>query len=99
MCSETRRASRGVSREKDESPTRSIYLGCVHFLPTVRIWRKRRLTNSHQKREGTEMSIGMILLAIWLILNGLPTFVRFVIPSKLMSAIALLAGILILVRR
>ena len=45
------------------------------------------------------MSVGMILLAVWLILNGLPSFVRFVIPSKLMSALALLAGILILVRR
>jgi hypothetical protein len=45
------------------------------------------------------MSIGIILLAIWLILNGLPAFVRFVIPGKLMSAIALLAGILLLVGR
>jgi len=45
------------------------------------------------------MFVGMILLAIWLILNGLPAFVRFVIPSKFTSAIALLAGILILVGR
>ncbi|HEU4340904.1 MAG TPA: hypothetical protein VFU31_04975 [Candidatus Binatia bacterium] len=43
------------------------------------------------------MSVGMIVLAIWLILNGLPSFVRFVIPSKFMSLLALLAGILILV--
>jgi hypothetical protein len=45
------------------------------------------------------MFVGMILLAVWLILSGLPSFVRFVIPSKLMSALALLAGILILVGR
>ncbi len=45
------------------------------------------------------MSVGMILLAIWLVLNGLPAFVRFVIPGKLMSLLALLAGILILVGR
>ena len=45
------------------------------------------------------MSVGMILLAVWLILSGLPSFVRFVIPSKLMIALALLAGILILVGR
>jgi hypothetical protein len=45
------------------------------------------------------MSVGMILLAIWLILSGLPSFVRFVIPNKFMSILALLAGILILVGR
>lgn len=45
------------------------------------------------------MTVGMILLAIWLILNGLPSFVRFVIPSKFMAILALLAGILILVGR
>ena len=45
------------------------------------------------------MSIGMILLAIWLILSGLPSFVRFVIPNKLMAVLALLAGILILAGR
>jgi hypothetical protein len=45
------------------------------------------------------MSIGMILLAIWLILHGLPSFVRFIIPSKLMGILAFLAGVLILVGR
>ncbi|HZA55290.1 MAG TPA: hypothetical protein VE616_13655 [Candidatus Udaeobacter sp.] len=45
------------------------------------------------------MSVGMILLAIWLIMNGLPSFVRFVIPNKFMGILALLAGILILVGR
>jgi hypothetical protein len=45
------------------------------------------------------MSVGMILLAIWLIINGLPSFVRFVIPSKFTGLLALLAGILILVGR
>jgi hypothetical protein len=45
------------------------------------------------------MSVGMILLAIWLILNGLPSLVRFVIPNQFMGILALLAGILILVGR
>lgn len=45
------------------------------------------------------MSVGMILLAIWLILQGLPAFVRFVIPSKVTAVLALLAGILILIGR
>jgi hypothetical protein len=45
------------------------------------------------------MSVGMVLLAIWLILNGLPAFARLVVPSKFTSAIALLAGILLLVGR
>jgi hypothetical protein len=45
------------------------------------------------------MSVGIILLAIWLILNGLPSLVRFVIPSKFMGVLALLAGILLLVGR
>ena len=48
---------------------------------------------------GVKMSVGMILLAIWLIMNGLPSFVRFVIPNKFMGILALLAGILILVGR
>lgn len=45
------------------------------------------------------MSVGMILLAIWLILQGLPLIVRFVMPNKFMGILALLAGILILVGR
>ena len=31
------------------------------------------------------MSVGMILLAVWLILQGLPLIVRFVIPNKVMG--------------
>ena len=45
------------------------------------------------------MPVGMILLAIWLILQGLPSFVRFVIPNRFMGLLAVLAGILILVGR
>ena len=29
------------------------------------------------------MSVGMVLLAVWLILQGLPSIVRFVIRNKL----------------
>ena len=45
------------------------------------------------------MPIGMMLLAVWLILQGLPLIVRFVIPNKVMGMLALLAGILILIGR
>ena len=44
-------------------------------------------------------SIGMLLLAIWLILSGLTGFVALGLPSPLMAVLALLAGILILVGR
>ena len=45
------------------------------------------------------MSVGMVLLAVWLILQGLPLIVRFVIPNKVMGMLALLTGILILIGR
>ena len=41
----------------------------------------------------------MVLLAVWLILNGLGGFVSLPIPGALMSALALIAGALILVGR
>jgi hypothetical protein len=45
------------------------------------------------------MSVGMVLLSVWLIFQGLPLIVRFVIPNKVMGMLALLAGILILIGR
>ena len=33
------------------------------------------------------MSVGMVLLAVWLILQGLPSIVRFVIPNKVMGTV------------
>jgi hypothetical protein len=42
-------------------------------------------------------SAGMLLLAIWLILSGIGGFAALPIPGALMAALALLAGILILV--
>jgi hypothetical protein len=45
------------------------------------------------------MSVGIILLALWLIMTGLTSFVRFGIPSRFMGILALLAGILILIGR
>ena len=56
------------------------------------------LISSNKKRR-KRMSVGMILLAVWLILQGLPLIVRFVIPNKVMGMLALLAGILILIGR
>jgi hypothetical protein len=44
-------------------------------------------------------NVGMLLLAIWLILTGLAGFVPLGLPFPLMAALALLAGILILVGR
>lgn len=40
---------------------------------------------------------GMLLLAIWLILTGLSGFAALPIPHVLAAALALIAGILILV--
>lgn len=45
------------------------------------------------------ISIGMILLAVWLILTGLSSFVKLGIPNRAMGILALLAGILLLVGR
>ena len=42
-------------------------------------------------------SAGMLLLAIWLILSGIAGFAAIPIPGVLMAALALIAGILILV--
>ena len=42
---------------------------------------------------------GMLLLAVWLILSGLTGLIALALPSPLMAALALLAGILILVGR
>jgi hypothetical protein len=42
-------------------------------------------------------SAGMLLLAIWLILTGLGGFVAIPLPGVLMAALALIAGVLILI--
>ena len=44
-------------------------------------------------------SAGMLLLSIWLILNGLTGLMAVPIPHVLMAALALIAGALILVGR
>ena len=44
-------------------------------------------------------SAGMLLLSIWLILTGLTGLVAVPLPGVLMSALALIAGVLILVGR
>ena len=41
-------------------------------------------------------SAGMLLLSIWLILTGIAGFAAINIPGVLMAAIALIAGVLIL---
>jgi len=42
-------------------------------------------------------SAGMLLLAIWLILEGLTGIVAIPLPPAIMAALALIAGILILI--
>jgi hypothetical protein len=44
-------------------------------------------------------SAGMLLLSVWLILTGLAGFVALPLPAVLMAALALIAGVLILVGR
>ena len=44
-------------------------------------------------------SAGMLLLAIWLILSGIAGFAAMPIPGIVMAALALIAGILILIGR
>jgi len=46
-----------------------------------------------------QRNIGMLLLAVWLILNGLAGIIALGLPSPLMAVLALLAGILILAGR
>lgn len=41
-------------------------------------------------------NVGLLLLGIWLILTGLATFVALPLPPALMGALALIAGILLL---
>ena len=42
-------------------------------------------------------SAGMLLLGIWLILTGIAGFAAIPIPGVLMAALALIAGVLILI--
>ena len=44
-------------------------------------------------------SAGMMLLSVWLILTGLAGLVALPLPSAVMAALALIAGVLILLGR
>ncbi|HWP59109.1 MAG TPA: hypothetical protein VNL14_14545 [Candidatus Acidoferrales bacterium] len=45
------------------------------------------------------VSIGMVLLAVWLILTGLASFVRLEIPNRALGILAIVAGVLLLIGR
>jgi len=45
----------------------------------------------------TTRSAGMLLLALWLILTGVSGFAALPIPHLIMAALALIAGVLILI--
>jgi hypothetical protein len=70
----------------------------VRRLPPVRA-EKRDYDTSWRCRMAIRMTrnAGMLLLAIWLILTGIAGFAALPIPGVLMSALALIAGVLILV--
>jgi hypothetical protein len=44
-------------------------------------------------------NLGMVVLALWLILYGVTAFVALALPPVVMGALALVAGILILIGR
>ncbi|HUE86169.1 MAG TPA: hypothetical protein VMO26_08830 [Vicinamibacterales bacterium] len=44
----------------------------------------------------TTRSVGMLLLGIWLILTGVAAFMTVPIPPVVMGALAVIAGVLIL---
>jgi hypothetical protein len=46
-----------------------------------------------------QRNTGMLLLAIWLILDGVSGLVALGLPAPLMAVLALLAGVLILIGR
>ena len=46
-----------------------------------------------------QKNMGLMVLAIWLVLYGVMGFVAFVLPAPVMPALALIAGVLILVGR
>jgi len=48
---------------------------------------------------GLQRNMGLLVLGIWLLLDGISGFVRLGLPSPLMSLLALIAGILILAGR
>jgi hypothetical protein len=46
-----------------------------------------------------QRNVGMLLLAVWLILNGLGALIPLGVPFQIMAVLAVLAGVLILVGR
>ena len=48
---------------------------------------------------GLQRNVGLLVLAIWLILDGLAGLVALGLPSPLMAILALIAGVLILAGR
>jgi hypothetical protein len=50
-------------------------------------------------RVGFNRNLGMVVLAIWLILYGLASFVAFPLPAGVLAGLAIVAGVLILIGR
>ena len=73
------------------------------FRSPGRAYTEKSCMGVDQMRSATRgpLSLGMMLLAIWLILTGLLPFLNVRIPQGelVMAALAVAAGVLILVRR
>jgi hypothetical protein len=50
-------------------------------------------------RVGFNRNIGLLVLAIWLILYGLTGFLTIALPAGVLAALAIIAGVLILIGR
>jgi len=48
---------------------------------------------------GFQRNAGFVVLGIWLILHGIASFAALGLPAALMGALALIAGVLILIGR
>jgi hypothetical protein len=59
----------------------------------------RTLAQQKAMAFNVQRNLGMLVLAIWLILNGLASMVALGLPSPVMAVLALIAGILILIGR
>jgi hypothetical protein len=72
----------------------------VLTLPAAKVGRRPAPRSEEENMAVTfTRSIGMILLALWLILTGIAGLAAVAIPAVVMAVLALLAGILILVGR
>jgi hypothetical protein len=81
------RCARAQRRRAGDAPL--VGRGWLQSASAVEVWMAIKLTRS----------IGMTLLAFWLILTGLDALIAITVPTVLTSVFALLAGVMILAGR